>query len=448
MQQFNLQMKILYSTLLCFILLPYKTFGQKIWDIDECISYGQEHNLYVMQNNYERLIQNKNLEISKNEFLPSISANLNNIASFGQAQDVFGDIKRNDNLNSLANIGAQIILFNNKKFHKNINKNQYDTEASVYDLEAIKVDISAQILQAYLQVLLNKDIVKVNENSVEDAKKLYLKSKATTEMGSTPKTVEYEAKANLVKEEQKLQIANNEVKRTLLELTILLQLEDYENFDIQDIYTSENFTDSNLPNFKDLIGMAYDFNPRLKSFEAKIKSSKLQTEIIKTSQSPTITGNADIGTFYFNSLTRGNDDNFFKQYRLHFSQQLAVRVNIPVFNKGITNLQIEKSKINEDAVANLYNIEKQKVRQIIQKNYFELKANYENYIASNEVEKNTRLSFEYAEKSYMEGFTTIYDLNISRNNWIASVSNAIQSKYKYLFSLNLLNLYTGQSIQL
>ena len=436
------------KTIILIILLSSKIFGQRNWSLSECIRYAQEKNLYIKQNEYERLIQNKNLEISKNELLPYVSANLNNILSLGQAQDVFGDIRRNDNFNSNSNIGGQIILFNNKKLQKTIHKNQNDFEALNQELESTKIDVSVEILKAYLNILLNKDIAKTNEDSAENAKKLYLKAISTTETGSTPKTVEYEAKANLAKEQQKLQLAYNDIKRTLLELAILLQLDNYEDFDIQNIEIPDNLDNPGLPKFDDWVKMAYSFSPKLKSLDAKIKSSRLQTEIIKTAQSPAITANADIGTFYFNSLTRGNDNAFFKQYSLHFSQQIAVRATIPIFNKGITNLQIEKSKINEDININLLNIEKRKIRQTIQKNYFELKANYENYITSSEVEKNTRLSFEYAEKSYMEGFTTIYDLNISRNNWITSVSNVLQAKYKYLFSLNLLFLYTGQPIQL
>jgi len=441
-------MKQLFFTTIC-LLFSYKNFGQKPWTIYECINYGKEHSLLVKRDNYDLLIQSKNLEIAKRDILPSISANLNNVSTFGQDQDIFGDIKRNDNLNSTSRVGGQITLFNNGKLRKNISKNQFDTNASIYELEATQIEISAQILQAYLQVLLNKDIAKANESSVDNAKKLYLKAVSATELGITPKTVEYEAKANLTREEQKLQIANNDVSRNLLDLAILLQLDDYEDFDIEDIEFSLNDPKNfRIPDLKNLIESSYTYSPTLKSFEDKIKSYKIQTEIIKTGLSPTVTLNADVGTFYFNSLVRENDDNFFKQYGLHFSQQVVIRVNIPIFNKGITNLQIERSKLNEGATNNLLNIEKQKVRQTIQKNFFELKTNYENYIKSIEVEKNTRLSFELAEQSFMEGFTTIYDLNISRNNWVATVSNTIQFRYKYLFSLNLLYLYTGEPIQL
>jgi outer membrane protein len=36
--------------------------------------------------------------------------------------------------------------------------------------------------------------------------------------------------------------------------------------------------------------------------------------------------------------------NFFEQYKDQFGQQASLSLNIPIFNKGITKLQVEQSK--------------------------------------------------------------------------------------------------------
>jgi outer membrane protein len=49
--------------------------------------------------------------------------------------------------------------------------------------------------------------------------------------------------------------------------------------------------------------------------------------------------------------------NFIQQYSDNFGQQLSLSANIPIFNKGITKLQVEQTKINETIAKN--NLEQQ-----------------------------------------------------------------------------------------
>lgn len=60
---------------------------------------------------------------------------------------------------------------------KTIRKSEFDVEASQYDIETIKNDISLQIAQQYLTTLLNKEIVKISQAAVENAQKQYDRSK-------------------------------------------------------------------------------------------------------------------------------------------------------------------------------------------------------------------------------------------------------------------------------
>ncbi len=62
------------------------------------------------------------------------------------------------------------MIYNNGRIEKTVRKAQFDVEASQYDIETIKNDISLQIAQQYLTALLNKEIVKISQSAVENAK--------------------------------------------------------------------------------------------------------------------------------------------------------------------------------------------------------------------------------------------------------------------------------------
>ena len=427
--------------------------AQKKWSLRECVDYAVEHNLQVIQNQYSKQIQDVNLKIAQNNYLPSVSANVGNNVSFGQASLGTGSI-RNDRFSNNANISADVLLYNNGRLEKTVRKTQFDVEASQYDIETIKNDISLQIAQQYLTTLLNKEIVKISQSATENAKKQFDRAKITTDVGTTAQTIVAEAEAAWAREKQNLKTAEINVGRSLFALAQLLQLQDYKDFDVENVEIGEQLSPQ-LISVDDVLNTAYESQPQIKAAESRIKSAVAQTEVTRTAFWPTVTASVGVGSFYNNILPRvdqfGNaiiDPTFFSQYKDNFGQQGGVSVNIPIFNKGITKLQVEQSKINESIAKNSLDQQKQTVKQNVQKAQFDVDANYEVYLASVEAEKSTKLAMEFADKSYAAGRTTIYDLNVARNNYANAQGSVEQAKYNYLFSLKLLNFYAGIPLSL
>lgn len=431
--------------------------AQKKWSLRECVDYATEHNLQVIQNEYSKQIQDLNLKIAKRNYLPSVSANVGNSVSFGQASLGTGSI-RNDRFSNNANIGADILVYNNGRLEKTIRKTEFDVEASQYDIETIKNDISLQIAQQYLTTLLNKEIVKISQAAVENAQKQYDRSKITTEVGTTAQTVLAEAEAGLAREKQNLKTAEINVGRSLFALAQLLQLQDYKDFDVEDVNVPDQLAPQ-LISVDEVLKTAYETQPQVKAAESRIRSAEAQTEVTRTAFWPTVTASAGIGSFYNNLLntrTTGYDQfgnpisepTLFNQYKDNFGQNLGISVNIPIFNKGITKLQVEQSKLQESIAKTTLLQQKQVVRENVQKAQFDVDANYEIYLSALQAEKSTKLALDFADKSYAAGRSTIYDVNIARNNYANAQGSVAQAKYNYLFSLKLLNFYAGIPLSL
>ncbi|MDN5480060.1 MAG: TolC family protein, partial [Chryseobacterium sp.] len=426
--------------------------AQKKWSLRECVDYAVEHNLQVIQNQYSKQIQDFNLKIAKNQYLPSVSGSMSNSVSFGQTSFGTGSL-RNDRFSNSANLGADILLYNNGRLEKTIRKTQFDVEASQYDVETIKNDISLQIAQQYLTTLLNREIVKISESAVENAQKQYDRAKITTQVGTTAQTILAEAEAALAREKQNLKTAEINVGRSLFAMAQLLQLPDYKDFDVEYVEVPDQLQPQ-LKSVDEVLTTAFENQPQVKAAESRINSAIAQTEVSKTAFWPTLTGSVGIGSFYNNLLTTnttgidsaGNlvlERNLFGQYKDNFGQQASISLNVPIFNKGITKLQVEQSKINESVAKITLEQQKQTVRQNVQKAQFDVDANYETFLSAVETEKSTKLALEFADKSYTAGRTTIYDVNVARNNYANAQGSVAQAKYNYLFSLKLLNFYAG-----
>ncbi|KQM62901.1 TolC family protein [Chryseobacterium sp. Leaf201] len=429
--------------------------AQKKWSLRECVDYATTHNLQVIQNEYSKQIQDLNLNIAKRNYLPSVSGNFGNSVSFGQASLGTGSI-RNDRYSNNANLSADMLLYNNGRLEKTIRKTEFDVEASQYDIETIKNDISLQIAHQYLTTLLNKEIVKISQSAVENAQKQYDRAKITTTVGTTAQTILAEAESGLAREKQNLKTAEINVGRSLFALAQLLQLQEYKDFDVEDV----NVPDQLAPQLKsvdEVLTTAYENQPQIKAAESRIRSAEAQTEVTKTAFWPTLTASVGIGTFYNNLLNTNNvgsplfyiqEGGFFPQYKENFGQQGGVSLNIPIFNKGITKLQVEQSRLNESIAKVTMQQQRQVVRENVQKAQFDVDANYEIYLSAVQTEKSTKLALDFADKSYAAGRSTIYDVNIARNNYANAQGSVAQSKFNYLFSLKLLNFYAGIPLSL
>lgn len=427
-------------------ILPGIFFSQEKWSLKKCVEYAFQNNLQIHNTQYNREIQEMSLKIAKQDYLPSVSGNIGNNANFGQSRDVFGNVRRNDNYSNNASVGANISLYNGGRIKKTVEKSQFELDALSYDLETQKNSIALQIAQQYLQILLNKEIYKIAQSSVENAEKLLKRAKITTEVGTTPLSLQYEAQANLAREKQRLQTSKIDIDRSLFALAQLLQVKDYQSFDIENINVPSQISES-MVSLERILEIAYESQPQIKSASTKIAVAQKQTEIAKTNFLPSVSATAGIGSSYFNLLHNQNNLGLFEQYKNNFGQQLGVNVSIPIFNKGITKLQIEQAKVNEKIAENALQIQKQEIKQSIQRAYFDSMANYQNYLSALESEKSNKLAFEFAQKSYEAGRTTIYDYNMSRVNYITSQSTLMQAKYNYLFSLKVLDFYAGIPIE-
>lgn len=433
-------------------------FSQKKWTIQECVDYAIKNNLQIQAQAYNKDVQTKNLEMAKKEYLPSVSGTISNNMNFGQTLVGTTSI-RNDSYYNGANVGANILVYNNGRLEKTIRKTGFDVEASLKDIETIKNNIALQIAQQYLNVMLNREIKKISESAMENAQKLYDRAKITTEVGTTAQTVLAEATASLAREKQNVQTAQINVDRALFAMAQILQLQDYKTFDVVDIPVPDELT-AQTESVEEVLNIAYESQPIVKAAESRIKSAEAQTEVVKTNFYPTISATAGIGSFYNNLLNTNSvgfdpltgrtvvERSFTQQYKNNFGQQISVTANIPIFNKGITRLQVEQTKINEFLAKN--NLEQQKfqLKQDIQQAQFNADSNYEIYVSAMEAERSTKLALDFATKSFEAGRSTIYDVTMARNNFANAQGSVAQAKYNYLFSVKVLDFYAGRGISL
>lgn len=188
-------------------------------------------------------------------------------------------------------------------------------------------------------------------------------------------------------------------------------------------------------------------NQGLKNAEIKAQSSLKDIELAKTEFWPSLSASYGIGTNYRAYLNKGIDsDRLFDQWWNNHTHNFGLNLNIPIFNKNLTKLNVENAELQAQMAEKDIEIKKQQLKEEIQKAYFNTSSNYQKFIAVQEAVKSAEVSMDFAQKSLDAGKITLYDFNQAAERLFSAKSELLQAKYNYIFSLKVLDFYLDKPI--
>lgn len=460
------------------------SFSQtKLWSLQECIEYAFENNLTIRQNE----LSLKSTDLAKDAAMANLYPNLNlgggYFWQFGQSIDPITNVRVAGNRQTSSyTLSSSWIVFDGMQNVKRIQQSRLDYMASVYNLDAIKNDISVNIASSYLQVLLNKQILEVAENQYAISKNQLIRNKKLFDAGSIAKGDYLLAQAQVASDEQSVVAAQNNVTINLLQLAQLLQLKDIEGFDI--LVPTLKDPDNALLNYtaKEIYDIAILNQAVIKSAELNVQSAEKTVGISKGGYSPTISVSGQINSNaagdrqrttstmeeygVIGSITPGGSDYvytlqpytfvtgsetypFIDQFSDNINQFVGINLQIPIFNRFQTRNNVRNSQLQlESAMVDL-EVRKNNLRQTIERAYTDALASLKSFRAAETSLAANEESWEYAQKRYEQGAMNQFDYERTRNQYLNAKAQQLQSKYEYIFKVKVLEFYlTNNTITL
>lgn len=439
-------------------VLPILSLGQEIksWSLQEMVNYASENNLSIKNAKINNKLLENNIISAQRQKLPSVNANIDNSLIIGVSgipitnsnQQFAGKTNGYQLYQNNLGVGANMTLFNKGRFKLDEEKARIDLAVSEENILANINDISLNIANNYLNVLLNRELASTAQEQLTIAEQQLERNEILYKSGAIPLSQVYEARSNVASQKQQLANAKINIDQAKFNLVQLLQLDDYRLFDVEKVNVSKDL-DAPLLDMNEIIDYAYTNQPVIKSSELNVLSAEKDIEIAKTNYWPTVTANYNIGTNYRDYLNKGiSSDALFNQWWDNHSHSISLGVNIPIFNKFATDLNVENAKIRVEQAQSQIDIQKQALKQDIQAAYFLVNSTYEQYLASKEAVKSAELAFEFAEKSFKAGRINIFDFNQSSTTLFNAKSQMLQAKYNYIFRSKVLDFYAGKPLEL
>jgi outer membrane protein len=426
--------------------------AQKIWKLEDCISYAFDNNLQIKQQVLNTRYNSNILIQSKIGLAPDFNAGIGGSMSWGRALDQttyeFTENQRIISMNS--NISSSLTLFSGLQQYNTIKRNEFDLMASLQDLEKLKNDISLAIAAGYLQILFNTDLLTISKNQLELTRMQVNRTSKLVDAGSLARGALLEIEAQAASEELNVINASNQLDISYLTLTQLLDLDSVGGFQIEIPEFGDIADQEILVSVNSVYNDANTILPQIKSAEYQLESSEKGLGIAKGSRSPSISLNGSYGTGYSDIRERYNPATgqmesypFADQMKDNISTTLSLGLRIPIFNGWMAGTNISNAKLGVMNSQLALDIARNNLYKEIQQAHADAVAARKKYLATQQALASMEESFMYTEQKFEVGLVNTVDYNAEKNRLTQTQSDLLQAKYDYIFKMKILDFYRG-----
>ncbi|MBP7508813.1 MAG: TolC family protein [Prolixibacteraceae bacterium] len=421
--------------------------AQEKWSLQKCIDYAQTNNIVIKQYEINTKYQENELQQSKNNRLPGVSANLSQDFSFGRSEQLDGTYRSRNTMNTSLSLGTNVVVYSGGRLKNTIVQQDYELKKSLENLKKAKDDVTLNITSGYLEILFAKEMIKVSEAQA-DATRLQIKrTEELVNAGKLAPGALLELQSQLASEELEIVNRQNALQIYLLNLTQVLELENYTNFDIVTPELPEMSAVTSVSSSSQVFDKAVENRPEIKSAEYQLKSSEIQLKIANSGLYPTVSASAGIGDNYFN-MNDVENEGLGKQLLDNHGEYIGLGVNIPIFNKFQNKTNIENSKLQIENRRLELESAKKDLRKQIEQAYTNAVAAFKRYNSSMTAVNSMKESFRYVEEKFNAGRVNSVEYNDSKSRMSIAESQLIQAKYDFIFRTKILDFYNGIPIEL
>ena len=226
-------MKQIFSLLL-FGTIHLTMFSQEKWDLQKCVQYAIENNISVKQSDLQTRFSALTVDQNRLSRLPSLNIQPSGGLRLGRSENpTTGVLEDNNFINAGFNVSSNVSLFNWFSKKNTIAANQLAHEADLAAVNKVKDDIALNVAVAYLQILLNREQVKLADIQVAQTKFQLDNTRKQVDAGVLPELNAAELEAQLARDNSSKVTAEASVKQQVLLMKALLNLDAASYFEIE-----------------------------------------------------------------------------------------------------------------------------------------------------------------------------------------------------------------------
>jgi outer membrane protein len=192
------------TTFFIFLFLSVLSQAQtKKWTLEECVDYAIKNNISIKQSELDA----KSAAIDKSSaiggFLPSLNINGSHSWNIGLNQNITTGLLENQTTQfTAAGLNSNIDVYNGMQNQNRLRRANLSIIATKYQLSKMKDDVSLNIANSFLQILFNKENLKVQNQQLANNEKQLQRSQELVNAGVVPRGDLLDIKATVASNNQ------------------------------------------------------------------------------------------------------------------------------------------------------------------------------------------------------------------------------------------------------
>ena len=443
----------------CFPLVFILLFSLSIqaqtkkWTLEDCVKYAIDNNISIKQTELDTKTADIDKKGAIGNFIPSLNSNASHSWNVGLNQDPTTGLLRNQTTQySSVGVGAGFDIYKGLQNQNTLRKANLSILAAKYQLTKMQEDVALNVANAFLQVLFNKENLKVKQEQKAINEKQLARSEELVKAGSVPRGDLLDIKATVASDAQNVITAENALLISKLSLAQLLQLKEFYDFDVTDDTSvkDENNILSQTPIA--VYDKAKEQRTELKIAQTNLEIAEKNVAIAKGAFQPSLQGFYNFNTRISYADTYANQNGvvvaqpaapFGEQFKDNRGQAFGAQLSIPIFNGWSVRNNVERNKVNLEKSKIAVEREELTLQRNVYTAFTDAKGGLKAYESALSALDARQEAYNYAKEKYAVGMMNSFDFNQSQTLYTVAQSEVLRTKYDYIFKIKILEFYFG-----
>jgi len=407
------------------------------WDLVKCIDYAKKNNIQINTYRLSLLTSRQQYLLAKAARLP----NLTGSASQNFTHQNTGTTGSGITASGAYSLNSSVTLYNGNLINNTILQANISVESANLNIIEQENDITLQITQAYLAILLDKENIIYDTDLVNTSTAQVKVEQQKYNVGAVARYALIQLQAQQSTDQFTLTNAQNTEKGDLLTLKQLLLLPSDVNFDI--VKPDTIVPIDTVTAFHTVEQIALQNRPEIKSGELGVKIAQYGVDIARAGYKPILSAGGALNSAYITG-----QGSLPYQLNNNFNQEVGLTLSVPIFTKRVVKTQVEEAKINVDqAGLNLKNA-RITLSQTVERAYLNVTNAKSQYDAALQQYNFNKEGYRIATEQLKVGAINTVDYSVQKNLFIQAQQAFIQAKYNELLTLKIYDFYRGIAIKL
>ena len=428
-----------FSILFVFSSVSFSLKGQTM-TLPECIQYAERNNPTLQSAGLDVDVAEIRLKQTRLQMAPVVTASAGQNFGYSHGSEQFS-------IGGNYSVNAGIDIFNGLNTYNSIKQSQVQLTQAQLQAEQQKNQVRIQIIRSYLTILMNQEMLEYQRNVLLSSRQQVAEGEQKYKVGQILESDYLMLQAQYLADSTNVENTMIAIDNEYVSLRNYLNMSRSQSLSVMTPDSARLAASMSVPELDEVLRRAFDYLPDVKISRNAVEIAEYDVKIAKSAYYPSLSASAGIGTGYNAAYGNGSDGLTSGLYK-GLNESIGLNLSIPIYkqssvrnNVKIKNIQVQQAELS------LKNTEEQVTKEIVAY-HLDLKKAYNNFQLSELQKSAYYANYMTYNQRFQYGAITTVDLLQQQTNYLNILSNYMQNKYNYLMQLKVLDVYTGQPVEL